>query len=190
LGFLHGWTLLAGAGLVWLAGRCRTRAAGAFLAVVISAGIAHLGWQAWQSSIRYGADPCNPWVYAHTGKDVFRIAARMESLAAVYPGGFAIPVQIISRENLWPLPWYLRRFTGVRWWNGVSATAPNAPVILATPDMEPAIERKLYEQPPPGQREMYMNLFSQYTELRPRVEIRGYIAKPLWDDWQQRGDGR
>jgi hypothetical protein len=35
-----------------------------------------------------------------------------------------------------------------------------------------------------------MNLFDQYAELRPRVEIRGYIAKPLWDDWRQRGDGR
>ncbi|MGA3019257.1 MAG: hypothetical protein ABSF62_19200 [Bryobacteraceae bacterium] len=56
--------------------------------------------------------------------------------------------------------------------------------------MEPAIESKLYEQPPPGQREMYMNLFDQYAELRPRVEIRGYIAKSLWDDWRQRGDGR
>ena len=68
--------------------------------------------------------------------------------------------------------------------------SPNAPVILATPDMEPALESKLYEQPPPGQREMYMNLFDQYAGLRPRVEIRGYIAKPLWDDWRQRGDGQ
>jgi hypothetical protein len=190
LGFLHGEILLAGGGVAWLAGRCRTRGAAIVLVGLVGAGVAHLGWLAWQSSTRYGADPCNPWVYAHTGTDVFRIAARMESLAAVYPGGYALPVQIISRENLWPLPWYLRRFTGVSWWNGVSATAPNAPVILATPDMEPALESKLYEQPPPGQREMYMNLFDQYAELRPRVEIRGYIAKPLWDDWRQRGDGR
>jgi len=190
LGFLHGWILLAGAGAAWLASRCRTRGAPIILAGLVGAGVAHLGWLAWQSSTRYAADPCNPWVYAHTGTDVFRIAARMESLAAVYPGGYALPVQVISRENLWPLPWYLRRFTGITWWNGISATAPNAPVILATPDMEPAIESKLYEQPPPGQREMYMNLFDRYAELRPRVEIRGYIAKPLWDDWQQRGDGR
>ncbi|MGA2197777.1 MAG: flippase activity-associated protein Agl23 [Bryobacteraceae bacterium] len=190
LGFLHGEILLAGAGVAWLAGRCRTRGAAIVLAGLVGAGVAHLGWLAWQSSTRYAADPCNPWVYAHTGTDVFRIAARMESLAAVYPGGYALPVQVISRENLWPLPWYLRRFTGITWWNGVSATAPDAPVILATPDMEPAIESKLYEQPPPGRREMYMNLFERYAELRPRVEIRGYIAKPLWDDWRQRGDGR
>jgi uncharacterized protein (TIGR03663 family) len=190
LGFLHGEILLAGAGVVWLASRCRTRGASMILAGVAVAGVAHLGWLAWQSSTRYAADPCNPWVYAQTGTDVFRIAARMESLAAVYSGGYTLPVQIVSRENLWPLPWYLRRFTRISWWNGVSATAPKAPVILATPDMEPALQSKLYEQPPPGQREMYMNLFDQYTELRPRVEIRGYVAKPLWDDWRQRGDGR
>jgi hypothetical protein len=190
LGFLHGEILLAGAGVACLAGHCRTRVPAIILAGLLGAGVAHLGWLAWLSSTRYAADPCNPWVYAHTGTDVFRIAARMEELAAVYPGGFALPVQIVSRENLWPLPWYLRRFTRVSWWNGVSATAPNAPVILATPDMEPAIETRLYEQPPPGQREMYMNLFERYAELRPRVEIRGYIVKPLWDDWRQRGDGR
>ena len=190
LGFLHGEILLAGAGVVWLGGRCRTRGAAILLAVAVGAGVAHLGWLAWQGSTRYGADPCNPWVYAHTGTDVFRMAARMESLAAVHPAGYALPVQVISRDNLWPLPWYLRRFTAVSWWNGVPATAASAPVILATPDMEPAIESKLYEQPPPGQREMYMNLFERYAELRPRVEIRGYVAKPLWDDWRQRGDGR
>ena len=190
LGFVQGEILLAGAGIAWLARRCRTRAAAIIVAGLAAAGVAHLGWLAWQSSTRYGADPCNPWVYAHTGKDVFRIAARLESLAAVYPAGDALPVEIVSRENLWPLPWYLRRFSGVSWRNGVSATAPNAPVILATPDMEPAIESKLYEQPPPGQREMYMNLLDRYAELRPRVEIRGYVAKPLWDDWRQRADGR
>jgi len=190
LGFWHGAILLAGVGVVWLAGRCRARGTRIVLAGLAAAGVAHLGWLAWESATRYGADPANPWVYAHTGTDVYRIAQRMEELAAVYPGGYALPVEVISRENLWPLPWYLRRFSAVEWWNGVSATAANAPVILATPDMEPALVRKLYDLPPPGQREMYMNLFDRYTELRPRVEIRGYLAKPLWDDWRQRGAAR
>ena len=190
LGFWHGAILLAGIGAAWLIERCRARGVGILLASFACAGVAHLGWLAWESSTRYGADPANPWVYAHTGADVFRIAQRMEQLAAVFSGGYALPVQVISRENLWPLPWYLRRFTRVQWWDGVSASAPNAPAILATPDMEPALVSKLYEQPPPGQREMYMNMFDHYTELRPRVEIRGYVAKALWDDWRQGGDGR
>jgi hypothetical protein len=60
-----------------------------------------------------------------------------------------------------------------------------APLILATPDMEPALVRKLYELPPPGQRELYMNIFERPVELRPQVEIRGYAAKSLWDEYRQ-----
>ena len=26
-----------------------------------------------------------------------------------------------------------------------------------------------------------MNLFPNYVELRPQVEVRGYVAKSLWD---------
>jgi len=92
-----------------------------------------------------------------------------------------MPVQIITRQNLWPLPWYFRRYSGVRWWNGVSVTASAAPVIIATPDMEPGLLHKLYELPPPGQRELYVPMFDRYRELRPSVEVRGYVAKSLWD---------
>jgi hypothetical protein len=35
---------------------------------------------------------------------------------------------------------------------------------------------QVYEVPPPGQREMY---------VRPRVEVRGYVAKSLWDDLRE-----
>jgi hypothetical protein len=36
--------------------------------------------------------------------------------------------------------------------------------------------------PPPGQREMYVNMFDREVDLRPRVEVRGYVAKSLWDE--------
>jgi hypothetical protein len=46
--------------------------------------------------------------------------------------------------------------------------------------------RKLFELPPPGQKELYMHLFDENgreikMELRPEVEIRGFVAKSLWD---------
>jgi uncharacterized protein (TIGR03663 family) len=182
LSFLHGMILLAGMGVVRLVDRFRRWAPRMALVALVGVGVGHLGWQARAASIEYGADPRNPWVYAHTGTDVYLIANKLEALAAAHPAGYALPIQIVTRENLWPLPWYLRRFPGARWWNGVSATAPSAPVILATPDMEPALLHKLYDLPPPGQREMYVDMFDRYVELRPRVEVRGYVAKSLWDD--------
>jgi uncharacterized protein (TIGR03663 family) len=185
LGFLHGIILLAGIGMAWLLQRARRPAYRAALLVLLALGAAHLGWQARAASFQYAADPRNPWVYAQTGTDVFAITARIEALAAAHPAGRALPIQIVTRENLWPLPWYLRRFSGVRWWDGVSTTAPAAPVILATPDMEPALLHRLYDLPPPGQRDMYVPMFDRYVELRPRVEVRGYVAKTLWDNLRE-----
>ena len=187
LGFLHGMILLAGMGAVLLLQSLRRRAARGAVVALLAAAAFHLGWEAWACSFRYDADPRNPWVYAHTGKDVFLVVRQLEGLARAHPSHSAMPVQIISRENLWPLPWYLRQFPAVRWWNGVSDSAPSAPVILITPDMEPALVRRLYEVPPPGQREMYVSIFDRYVELRPQIELRGYAAKSLWDDYQRLG---
>jgi hypothetical protein len=149
---------------------------------LLAAGSCHLAWQAWKASFRFEADPGNPWVYAHTLRDVFEIVRRVDQLSLAHSQGAAMPIQVISRENLWPLPWYLRRYSRIGWWNGVSETAPNAPVILATPDMEPALVRKLYELPPPGERELYISIYNRVLQLRPQVELRGYAAKSLWDE--------
>jgi uncharacterized protein (TIGR03663 family) len=181
LTFWHAAILLAGMGAAWIAQHMPKPVAVALVGIAV----AQLGWQAHAYSFQYASAPTNPWVYAHTGTDVFVIVKKVEALAAVHPAGHAMPVQIVTGENLWPLPWYFRRYPGVRWWNGVSDSAPLAPVILATPDMEPALLHRIYEVPPPGHREMYVNLFDRYVELRPSVEVRGYVAKSLWDDLQE-----
>ena len=120
-----------------------------------------------------------------TGTDVFDVVGRLKDLARAHADGLSMPVQVISRENLWPLPWYLRGFSRVAWWNGVRKTAPNAPVIVATPDMEEALVRKLYDRPPPGERELYIGVFERPVALRPGVELRGYAASALWDDFRR-----
>ncbi len=190
LGFLHGMILLAGAGAVFLLRAFRGTASKALVVVLLGAAAAHLGFQAWAGSFRYAADPRNPYVYAQTGEDVFVIVERLKEVARVHPDGASLPVQIVSRENLWPLPWYLRGLSNVAWWNGVSDEAKPAPVVLLTPDMEPALVRRLYEVPPPGERELYVSLFERPVELRPGVELRGYVANGLREELRRlEGDG-
>ena len=46
--------------------------------------------------------------------------------------------------------------------------------------------RKLYDLPPPGERELYVSIFERPVELRPRVELRGYAASRLWEDYRRR----
>jgi len=185
LGFLHGMILLAGIGAVFLLQWLRGATARTLGGFVLVAATAHLGWEAWAGSFRFAADPGNPWVYAHTSTDVFTIVGRLEDLAAADPRGLAMPIQVMSRENLWPLPWYLRRNTAVEWWTGVPDDAPAAPVILITPEMEDALVRKLYDLPPPGERELYVGIFDRPVQLRPGVEIRGYAANTLWSEFRQ-----
>jgi uncharacterized protein (TIGR03663 family) len=186
LGFLHGMILLAGAGAVFLVRSLRGTATRALVAFLLVSAAAHLGWQAIRGSFRLASDPRNPYVYAHTGTDVFEIVARLKDLARAHPDGSSMPVQIISPANLWPLPFYLRGMPRVGWWTGgVPDPEPNAPVILLTPDMEPAVVRRLYDLPPPGERELYVSIFERPVELRPQVELRGYAASRLWEDYRR-----
>jgi uncharacterized protein (TIGR03663 family) len=173
--------LVAGRGAAWLVTAAPAGAWRGFATAVLCLAGGHLLWQARQAAFTYPADPRNPWVYAHTGPDVFPLRDRIAALAAASPSGREVPVQVFTTANLWPLPWYLRSYPNVRWWNGVPAGNPAAPLILATPDMEAAIARMLYEDPPPGQRELFLDLFDRRLEIRPGVEVRGYVAKSLWD---------
>jgi len=181
LGFLHAFVLLAGVGGIRLLAALPAPRLRPIAAVLLGAAIGHLGWLAWAGSFRFASDPRNPYVYAHTGPGVFEIARRVEALARVHPAGVAMPVEVISAQNLWPLPWYLRRFPFVRWETAPVNDGVHAPVILATPEMEGAIREKLFEWRPPGERELYVPMFDRPVELRPRVEVRGFAAKTLWD---------
>jgi predicted membrane-bound mannosyltransferase len=172
--------LVAGAGAAWLvrAPEIGLRIANA---VVLTVGFANLSWQAWSRSVPEAVGPDNPYAYAHTSADVFLIRDRVGQLAKVHPDGERMPVQIVTTQNLWPLPWYLRRYPNVRWWRAAPEKDPVAPVILLTPDFEPALTKRLYQTPPPGERELFMNIFERAVEIRPGVELRGFARKSLWD---------
>jgi uncharacterized protein (TIGR03663 family) len=185
LGFLHGLVLLAGVGAVNLFDASRNALVRSLVVAFLVAAAAHLGWQAWAGSFRFEADPRNPYVYAQTSRDVFDIVERVERLAMAHPQRLAMPIDIVSRENLWPLPWYLRRFSAVRWDRGISEETLDAPLILTTPESEGAVVRRLYERRPPGERELYMDIFDVRVELRPQVEVRGYASMSLWDHDRQ-----
>jgi uncharacterized protein (TIGR03663 family) len=186
IGFLHGMILLAGVGAIGLLNSFSHAKARWIMASILATGTFQLFYQSLLCNFKYYADPCNPYVYAHTGIDVFAIKDQLEKLAAGSSEGYNLQVQVFSAKNLWPLPWYFRHLQRVEWWTEVSDKAPPAPVILATPDMEPALVRRLYELPPPGQRELFLRMFDWYVELRPALEIRGYVAKSLWDQVKNR----
>jgi len=178
LSFLHGMILLAGIGgwamLRWLRPVPLKVLAGAFF----MAGLGHLGWETYWLNFRLSADPRNPYVYAHTSSDVLNLAARMERLARAAPEGHDMVIHVVTPENVWPLPWYLRRFHRNRvgyWqdpaaWSDASAKFPPPSVIILTPDSQAAVDAHLRAE---YNRQMMFG-------LRPGVFLSVYVRDDLW----------
>jgi len=177
LGVLQPLILLAGYGvsvfLGWLPQRLKIIG---IIAVALLAG--HLGWQAYMANFKYYDDPANPYVYSHPTDDVKSIAGVLDEVLRVSPKGLAVQV-VFPGDEYWPLPWYLRALPRVGWWNSVAEDFVATPVILASPDVEPALMQRLYDAPPPGERPLYVPLFDRPMILRPGKEIRGYIRLDL-----------
>ena len=189
LGFLHGLILLAAVGGVWLIGLFRRSSLRTVAVLILVCGLAHLAWQGWLGSHKLSADTTNPYVYAHTSTDIFSIVDRISEVAKVHPDGANTHIQVIcSEDDYWPLPWYLRGFGNVGWWNAVDMNAPAAPIIIASPNFEGQLVKKLYEAPPPGQRHLYVPLFDSPAQLRPGVELIALVRQDLWDAYL-RADG-
>ncbi len=144
--------------------------------------VLHLSWQSYQLNYVHYSTQNNPYVYAHPVEDVIKLSERMHKIAQAQVDGYNMHIQIIAKDNdYWPLPWYLRHFKRIGWWNQVDTSAASAPVIITTPELENDLIYKLYKIPPPGNRLLYLPLFEKYIELRNGVELRVYITKELWD---------
>ncbi len=189
LNFYHGIILLAGVGAAGLL-RFKSKVSKVALGLFLCVGTWHLVYQSVIANDKYNADSRNPYVYSQPGTDVVAVADRVMEMALAHEDGRDTPIQIFCPlDDYWPLPWYLRGYR-VEYGSGVADETKSAPIILIQPPLEEALMRKLYELPPPGQKELYMHLFYDdgqvpYMELRPQVEIRGFVAKSLWDRFER-----
>ncbi len=186
LEFMHSMILLAGVGAVGIVKYQTNRLIRILVTLLLLAGACHLTWQACLANYRDYEDSTNPYVYAHPVSDIYQVISRVEKIASVHPDGNNMHIEVIfPDDDYWPLPWYLRAFPNVGWWKNVDEKTPAAPVIIASPRIEHDLMRKLYELPPPGEKYLYVPLFNSYLELRPKIEIRGYVKKVLWDKFMQ-----
>jgi uncharacterized protein (TIGR03663 family) len=60
------------------------------------------------------ADERNPYAYAHTSDDILGISAEISDLA--HQDGIVTPRVAVIAADAWPLPWYLRHFSQVGFW--------------------------------------------------------------------------
>jgi len=60
------------------------------------------------------ADETNPYAYAHTSEDLLGLPVEIERLAR--ENGIAAPNIAVIASDPWPLPWYLRHYAEVGFW--------------------------------------------------------------------------
>jgi uncharacterized protein (TIGR03663 family) len=170
LGFLHGLILLAGVGAAWVVQRSRRLPIRVGLVALVLAGAGQLTVQAYRASYTHSDNPRNPYVYAHTLGSVLGLVDRVEALALVDPRREELVIKVMAKGgDYWPLPWYLRRFERVGWWDAV-AEEPAAPIVIVSPAFASELESVLGET----------HQMAGYYGLRPGVFLQLYVERDLW----------
>jgi hypothetical protein len=191
LTFWFGFILIGAAGFIYIMDKLNQKSYRVIFLLISLIAFIHLGWQGYELSYPKSFATENPYVYAHPVDDIIKVTEQLENMARNHHDGHNMYIEIIAGENdYWPLPWYLRKFNRIGWWDRVDNATPAAPVIIIRPDLVEELIHKLYEIPPPGKRSLYLPLFDEYTELRPGIELRGYIRKDVWDKLNYKDQGQ
>jgi uncharacterized protein (TIGR03663 family) len=186
LSFYHGMIMLASIGTALLINISRNLWRKTAVNIILAVSVIALGCQSWLGNYSYYAEPANPYVYAHPTNDIFIVTEKIKEISKAHPDGQNMPVHLICQAgDYWPFHWYLRDFNlnRVGWWSHVEMNTPAAPLIVASVDCESDLIRKLYEVPPPGQRNMYVRAFDSYVTSRPQIAMQVYVAYDLWEDY-------
>ena len=88
----------------------------------------------------------NPYAYAHTSEDLLRLPLRIEQLAKAHPAGRNLSIAVVM-DDAWPLPWYLRSFPRVGYWQpGQEPVA--ADLYITGSDVGPALQKRTAQMVP------------------------------------------
>jgi hypothetical protein len=112
-------------------------------------------------------------VYAHTGTDFLNLVQRVEDIARYYPDQKDMLIKVITHpDEAWPLPWYLRGFTKVGYWQEFDEAGPvgDVPVVISSIDVTEENQVKLQRTHQ-----------SEFFGLRPEVLLAVHIRKDLWE---------
>ncbi len=174
LSFYFGWIMLAGVGAAAVLERTRPWALRVALTALMLAGAGQLGMQAWRANHTWlEADPRNPYVYSQAGPDVERLGMRIGSLAEVHPEKHSMLVAVVG-QDIWPVPWYLRRLERVGYWTELPEGI-EADVVIAAADRAEAVKDALGG-----------DYLVEYYGLRSGVPIPLFIERSLWERFIER----
>ena len=128
----------------------------------------------------------NPYVYAHPTRDVFEISKMFNEIFRFNHENINLNIFVIAKKHdYWPLPWYLRSFKNVGYWDNIPKSIKSASIILASPDFEDDLIDRFYMNNASGESILLIPLFETNLYLRPELQINGYIRKDILDYYYQ-----
>ncbi len=170
LSFLNGMILLAGIGAITLLRLVPGRIGKAVLAFLLLLATVQLGFQSYRTSYVEQDNPRNPYCYAQPAPDVAKLGEYIEKITRPYPQGDQTVIQIIWINNYyWPMPWYLRRFPNIGYYNQVPPDAV-APIILASQEFDEQLTQKLDKT----------HLMNKLFNLRSDTFVEVWPSLDLW----------
>jgi len=90
-------------------------------------------------------DEKNPYAYAHTGEDLLRLPGRIEELSR--QRNIQSPRIAVVMADAWPLPWYLRKFSGAGFWQPGQETGA-ADYFITSSDVDGKLAMQLKDYRP------------------------------------------
>ena len=173
LPFYIGFLILAGYGAAFLMRISHKLWIKGIIVACLGIGVLHLGQQSSRACFKYYADERNPYVYAHTSTDFLNLVQRINQIYPLHPDEQEMLIMVAaSPYETWPLPWYLRGFSRVGYWQKVDNSLPwnQAGIIISSTDNL----NKLIVLLEGG-------YVSEFYGLRPDVLIALHVKQDLWD---------
>ncbi len=170
LSFFWGFVLLAGVGAATVVQYFAGRAARVAAASVLLLFAGQLAVQSWRASFVYSTSRSNPYVYAQTVPDLLNLVRTAEGIAGVSADGWQSVIKVVvPKGDYWPLPWYLRKFRNVGWYEKLPDD-PFAPMIMVASTLDARLDER-------SGRKWIM---TGVTEFRPGKFFELYVELPLW----------
>jgi uncharacterized protein (TIGR03663 family) len=117
-----------------------------------------------QLVFKFPAGEKNPYAYAHTGEDLLGLPVRLEELAR--QNKILNPRIAVIAADPWPLPWYLRKFSQVGFWQPGQETG-GADFFVTSTDVSGALAERLN------------NFRPEYFGVRPNVLVILWAPAPV-----------
>jgi uncharacterized protein (TIGR03663 family) len=173
LPFYSGFILLAGGGAAFMIEASPKRFGRSLVLLLLGAGFLNLTVESYRANFLFPADPKNPYVFAQTSPDFLNLVRRVEDLASCVAEGKQTLIKVIaSPYETWPLPWYLRTFGRVGYWQSAEEAGEidTPPLIISSAEEAAKLESSL--------KDTYR---SEYYGLRPQVFLVLHVRSDLWE---------